>query len=197
MPAPVRPRRHHARGEQPFDLGREKKPVALPGPVRAGDAEAVAPELQPSLALIPQRDGKLPAQPLEHPFLMLFPQVRNDFGVAVGDEAMPARFQLGPPFDVIEQFAVEDDEDAPVLIGDRLLSIRQADNAQPSRGQRHPGSLEEALFVRAAMQKCARHFLMTPSGNGPLPGQINDACNSTHDVYLLVRRCACQATVFL
>ena len=65
-PAPVRPRRDHAGSEQAFDFGGEEQPVALPRPEKRRDPEAVAPELELALSLIPQRDGKLPAQPLPH-----------------------------------------------------------------------------------------------------------------------------------
>ena len=77
------------------------------------------------------------------PSLMLFPKMRNDLRVAVRDQAMPARFQLRALLEIIEQLAVEDHEDAPVLIGDRLLAIRQADDAQPARRQRQPGPMRK------------------------------------------------------
>ena len=136
MPAPVRPRRHHAGSQQRFDLGREEQPVALPRPVERADPEPVAPEQQASLAFVPQRDGKLPAQPLEHSLLMLLPKMRDDFRVAVLHQAMPARFQLRPLFEVVEQLAIEDHDDVRLLIGHRLLAIREADDAQPARRQR-------------------------------------------------------------
>ena len=140
MPAPIRSRRHHAGGEQRLDLRGEEQPVALPRPVERADAEAVAPEHQASLAFVPQRDGKLPAQPLEHSPLMLLPQVRNDFRVAVFDQPMPARLQLRPLFEVVEKLAVEDHDDVALLVGHRLLAIGEADDAQPARGQRDSGS---------------------------------------------------------
>ncbi len=45
--------------------------------------------------LVPQGDGELAAQVVEHPFLVVFPEVRDHLGVAVGGEAMAAAFQLG------------------------------------------------------------------------------------------------------
>ena len=79
---------------------------------------------------------------------MLFPQVRDDLGVAVRDEAVSARFELRAPFDVVEQLAVEDDEDAPVLVGHWLLAVREADDAQPSRSQRRFPAAREILLHR-------------------------------------------------
>ena len=65
---------------------------------------------------------------------MIFPQMGNDFGVAVRDEAMAFRGQFLAPLDVIEQLAVEDHEEAAVFVCHRLLAIGQSDNAQPARG---------------------------------------------------------------
>ncbi len=70
------------------------------------------PRVKLPFALVPQGDGELAAQALEHAFLMLFPKVRNDFRVAVRDQAMAARLQLRPLLEVIEELAVEDHEDA-------------------------------------------------------------------------------------
>jgi hypothetical protein len=60
---------------------------------------------------------------------MIFPQMRDDFGIAVGDEPVSSLFQLFSPLDVIEQFAVEDYEGAAVFVGDGLLAVGEADNA--------------------------------------------------------------------
>src|SRR5450759_548999 len=85
------------------------------------DAEAVPSKSQLMPMHVPQGHGELAAHALEHAFLILFPKVRNDFRVAVGDQAMSAPCQLRPPLNVIEQLAVEDHKHAPVFIGDRLL----------------------------------------------------------------------------
>jgi hypothetical protein len=58
--------------------------------------------------------------------------MRDDFRVAVLHEAMPAGFQLRALFEMVKQFAIEDRDDLPILIGHGLLAIREADNAQPA-----------------------------------------------------------------
>ena len=90
-PAQVRPGGDHPGGQQRLDLGGKEQPVALPAPVERGDAEAVAREQELAPALIPEREGKLPAQLLEHALLIFLPQVREDLRVAVRDQPMPAR----------------------------------------------------------------------------------------------------------
>lgn len=177
----VRPRRHHAGCQQGFDLGGEQQPVALPRPVERADPEPVAPEQQASPALVPQRDGKLPAQPLEHAPLMLLPKVRDDFRVAVLHQPMPARFQLRPFFEVVKQLTIEDHDDTRLLIGHRLLAIREADDAQPARGQRDSRLKKEAFFVRAAMHYGTRHSPHDFVRHGSLLGEINNACYAAHE----------------
>ncbi len=163
--AQIGPGRHHARGEQRLDFRCEEKAVALPRPVERRDAEAVAPELELALALVPKRDRKLPAEPLPHLHRMLLPHVRNDLGVAMGDQPMAAARQLGAPFEVIEKLAIEHDRDAPVFVGHGLLAIRQADDAQPPRSQRDAGTIQKAFLVRAAMHDGTRHFFDDALGN--------------------------------
>ena len=113
-------------------------------------------------------------------FLTLFPKVRNDFRVAMGVQAMPARCQLRALLEVIEQLAVEDHEDAPVLVGHRLLAVRQADDAEPPRGQCQPGPMEKALLVRAAMHQRSRHPFDHALGHRPPATKIHDARDATH-----------------
>src|SRR4030095_7680773 len=102
-------------------------------------------------------DGKLSAQSFEHPLPALLPEMRNVLGIAVRDEAMPARFQVGSLFDIIKQLTVKDDKGAPVLIGHRLLPIRETDDAKPARRHDDPRPPVIPLFVRAAMHDGIRH----------------------------------------
>jgi hypothetical protein len=95
----------------------------------------------------------------EHAFLIFFPEVWDDFGVAVCHQAMPARFELCPLLRVIEKLTVKNDRYAPVFVGDRLLAISQADNTEPSRPQDHAWALKVTLLVRAAMNYRLRHPL--------------------------------------
>jgi hypothetical protein len=55
--------------------------------------------------------------------------MRNDFGVTMSDESMAFRGKILASLDVIEQFAVEDHENAAVFVCHRLLAISQSDNA--------------------------------------------------------------------
>jgi hypothetical protein len=102
-------------------------------PVERADAEAVAGQHQPFAAAVPQGQGELPPQPLEHPFLAILPEMGDHLRVAVGAEAVAARLQLGLFLGVVEEFTVVDDVNGSVLISDRLPAVRQADDAEPAR----------------------------------------------------------------
>src|SRR5438874_11749430 len=92
--AQVGPGLDHPGSEQGLDLGRKQQPVALPCPEEWADAETVAAENDPLPAFVPEREGELAAQPLEHLLFVFFPQVWDDFRIAMRGEAMAARFQF-------------------------------------------------------------------------------------------------------
>src|SRR5688572_4540356 len=120
---------------------------------------------------------------------MFLPKMRNNFRVAVLHQAMPARFQLRPFFEVVKQLTIEDHNNILVLIGYRLLTIREADNAQPARRQRDAGLKKETLFVRAAMHEGSRHFLHDFGWDNSLLDQIDHACDAAHmNLLYVVRR---------
>jgi hypothetical protein len=99
----------------------------------------------------------------------LLPEVGDDLRVAVGDEVMSAPRQLDASLDVIEQLAVENDKNAPVFIGDGLLAIGKADDAESSGGQGKTGAMKEALFVRTAMHESVGHALDDALGHRASP----------------------------
>lgn len=69
----------------------KKQPVSLPRPVKRADPEAVATEGELVAVLVVKGDGELSAQAFEHFFLTLFPQMGDDFRVAMRVKAMTAR----------------------------------------------------------------------------------------------------------
>jgi hypothetical protein len=179
-PFAIGPWRDHPGGEQALDFRGKKQPVALPAPKEWRNPKPIASEMQLPLPHIPERNGELATELLPCRFAMLFPKMRNDLGVAVRDEAMALRSQLFAPFDVIEQLAVEDDEQAAIFVRHRLVAVRQSDNAQAARGQGDARLLEKPHLIRTAMDDCARHLLHHPGRRWPFPGQIDDPCDAAH-----------------
>ena len=132
--SPIRPRRDHAGREKAFDFGGEKQlPAVAVAPHRIEertDADPVSCQHQDVLFRVPEAEGELAADMLEHAVAVLFPQVRQQLRVAVRAEAVAAGFEVGTHLGVLEQFAVVHDCDGTVLVGDRLPAVCQADDAQ-------------------------------------------------------------------
>ena len=132
------------------------------------------------LVLVPEGDGELTAQVIEHPLLVVFPGVRNQLGIAVGPELMAATFQPGLGFGVVEELAVEDDVNAAVLVADGLPAVAEANDAEPARGQPQPGTLQVAVLVRPSVDQTVGHGAQTTRGQGDPVHQVNHAGDSTH-----------------
>ena len=61
-----------------------------------------------------------------------------------------------------------------------LLPIRQADNAEPARGQSHTRPMKESLFIRATMNQRPSHAFDHAFGHHSPSGQIHHTSNATH-----------------
>jgi hypothetical protein len=75
---------------------------------------------------------------------------------------MPVGFQLGARFKVVEELTIKDYCHTPVFVGDRLLAVRQADDAESARSQRQTRALKVAFFVGAAVKNRLRHLFDDP-----------------------------------
>ena len=71
---------------------------------------------------------------------------------------MPFCFQLRAKLDVVENLAVEDDPQRLVLVGDRLLSAAQVNDAQPGAAQPHALIAVNAELVRPAVANHRQHL---------------------------------------
>ena len=145
------------------------------------DPQAVATEDQRAVSVIVKREGKLPVEPIEHRFAVLFPHVNEDFRVGMGRKAMPLGLEQLTLLDEVEDFAVEHDHDGFVFVEDRLLSIGQTDDREPARGEGDARRLVETLFVRATVYDGIRHSLERMMRETSLAAQIDQACDAAHN----------------
>jgi hypothetical protein len=106
--------------------------------------------------------------------------MRDDFRVAVFHQAMAASLEFPPPFEMVEQLAVENRMNVPILVENWLLAIGEADDAQAPRTQGKSRSVEVALFVRAAMDDRTSHPTNNFVRHGLLSGELENACDSAH-----------------
>jgi acyl transferase domain-containing protein/NADPH:quinone reductase-like Zn-dependent oxidoreductase/acyl carrier protein len=170
----------HAGGEEGFDFGGEEEPIALARPVDRADSEAIAGEKERAGGFVPEGDGKLSAEAFEHPELVFFPEVGNDFGIAGFFEVMPAFFEIAALLEMIEEFTIEDRRDTGGFVGHGLLSIGEADDAQSAGSEPEALAEKVAFFVGATMTDCRGHSPERFFGNSPLLGEIDNTCDAAH-----------------
>ena len=170
--------------QQALDLRSEQEPLAgrttLPGPVERADAEAVACQNELPAVLIPQGQGKLAPQMLEHARAVILPEVGNHLGVAVGPEVMAPALQLGTQLRIIEQLAVVDHGHAVIFIADRLPAVGQSDNAEPPRCQTEPWLFQVAVFVGTAVDQGIGHGRQQALRQLPSSRQVHNSCDPAH-----------------
>ena len=94
---------------------------------------------------------------------------------------MPLRFELGLHFGIVEELAVEDGDDGAVFVVDRLLAVREADDAEPAIGEPDAGLFEIAVLIGPAMDDGVGHARQGAGRNGAGAGEIDDACDAAHE----------------
>src|SRR3954471_5370694 len=93
--------------------------------------QTVAGEEEAALVPVPDGEGEHPAQALGKLLAPLLVPVDQDLGVAVALEDVALGNQLALEIEEVVDLAVEDDPDAPVLVGHRLRAGgREIDDRQ-------------------------------------------------------------------
>src|SRR5208337_3141769 len=109
--------------------------------------------------------------------------MNDDFGVAVGVEAMAAAFEFGAEFGKVVNFAVEDDPGAAVFVEDRLMAAGEINDAEAPHPKSRAVLDEDALVVRTAVDDLVAHVPYESFGDIAHPGWTNDSSDSTHDLF--------------
>ena len=167
-----------ARGQR-LELRREHEVLAV-AVVERLDPEAVAREHEPAPLRVPHRDREHAPQPLGEARPVLLVEVDEHLGVGVRRaEAMAGRLELRPQLGVVVDLAVLDDDDPPVLVGDRLVAALEVDDREPPRGQ--PGLAEHHLAraVGPAVHERVAHGAQQRGIDGP-PVSADDAADPAH-----------------
>lgn len=165
-------------------FGGEEQPigvvVAANGVEERADARAVAGQYDFVRAAIPHADRELPLEVVEELLAMVFPEVRDEFGIGVRAEGVALAFEFAASLGVVEELAVEDGPHALVFVGDGLLPVRESDDRQPAVGDVESGSLEVTVFVRAAVVDGLRHRGHDADGRRPLAAQVEHPRDPAH-----------------
>ena len=139
--------------EDCLQLGAEVDFVTALGDVERFDADAVARQHQTPRRLFPQRHGKHAAQARETLRIPLDESVENGFGIGTGVKAVTKLFELAAQFQVIVDFAVEDDGGVTIGRSHGLIAQCEVDYFEAGGGEGNLGSFEDALAVGSAMDK--------------------------------------------
>ena len=137
--------------------------------------EVIAGEKELPRRSVPKRKGKHPTQMIDARLAILLVEVENHFDVRSRPETVPPAFEVSPKFRTVVDFAVTDELQGLVLVGDRLGAAFEIDDAQPRVAQRHTVILEESHTVRPPVRKRIGH---TADRTAALPG--DDTYDSAH-----------------
>ena len=184
-------RRHGVEREEPFErvevdvtarqraqLRRELEAVVLDAVVERLDPVAVAREHEPALASVPDRDREHAAQPLRERQAPLLVRVRDHLGVAVRAEAVAGARELVRELRVVVDLAVLHDDDASVLVRDRLVAGVEVDDREAPRGEPDRAVDERAVRVGAAVNERRAHRREPLGIRGASGGR--DSANPAH-----------------
>ena len=165
---------------QAFQLAGEVEAGARLRVVKRLLAEAIAHQQDLLLLRIPDAVREHAAQLVQAVGAFLFIEVDDGFGVAVGAEAMALGDELLAQFLVVVDLAVEDDPDAAVFVGDRLVTGAEIDDAEAAHADAAGPVGVDAFVIRPAMAD--------EVGHGPDVGNLGAAVaqkksrNPTHGI---------------
>src|SRR5467141_2135187 len=194
-------RRHAGRNpatcHQRADFGGEQKSPVGARIIERLDAQSIARDENSRVARgipgsagstsVPNGEGEHPAEFAEALFAPFLVGVNDDFGVGMGAKRMAASFERATQLPEIVDLAVEDDGDVVGFVEYGLVTAGKVNDTEAAHSERHGGSDEQPVFVRAAMPERLHH----PARNGfGLIGAFksNDATNSAHPALLYLER---------
>src|SRR5690606_6589620 len=129
----------------------------MPGVEKWPHAHPVAGKQHASSAAVPKSKGEVAIEARQAFVAIGGIELEQDFRIAAGAEAVSARLQLVPQLDIVEDLAVEGDDDVAVLARHRLLTVHKADDRETDMGKPDAGDRERAAPVRPAMGNRIRH----------------------------------------
>jgi hypothetical protein len=137
--------------EDGLEFRAEQEIFAAPRDVKRLDAHAVARKHQALFRRGPDGDREHAAKPGKAGGVPFEKAVQHGFGVGAGVEAVAARFEFRAHFQMVVNFAVEDDDGIAIRGENRLVAGIEVDDFQAGGAERDEVSLEHTLLVGAAM----------------------------------------------
>src|SRR5437667_1193305 len=143
------------------------------------NADPVAREHQAAARGVPQRNRELAVQLVDEVEALLLVGMDGRLGVAAGLEDMPADFEIGAQFDVVENFSVEGDPDAAVFVTQGLAAGAQIDDRQTAVAEADAGRLVIAFRVGPPMRQRTCHASQGRPVNGAFV-EMPESRNAAH-----------------
>jgi hypothetical protein len=151
------PARRHTGGEERLHLGGEIERATVPGIEQRLDAEPVARSEEQTVALVEQDKGEFAAQTVQALRTEIFVEMKRNLAVGAGPQAVTG--SLKRPLDrlIAVELAIDDDPCPFVLAGDRLVSRRKIDDAEPRMAEADTAVRRDPIAppIRATMMKAA------------------------------------------
>jgi hypothetical protein len=139
----------------------------------------VAREQQPTPPPVPDREGEHPAELGDHAFAVLFVEMDQRLGIGAGAEPVPLGHQRRAELLVIVDLAVEDQQDAAVLVAHRLMPAGDVHDAEAAHPQAHVAFHEAAPVVRPAVRDGVAHPPDLGLGDRTVAQATDDAAHLT------------------
>jgi hypothetical protein len=115
------------------------------------DAHTIAGQHDTVLRFHPQCDGEHTAEARETLLIPLDEGTEHSFSIGVGLKAVAALLEFTANFEVIVDFAVEDDTGVAIFRKDGLIAAVEIDDLEAGRSHREQTGLEDTQLVRATM----------------------------------------------
>src|SRR5215216_917071 len=143
--------------EDGFDFRSEDEQAINNRVVKRVDAEMIAGQKEPPVIAVVNDKGKLAIDLVEEVDAMLLVQMKQDFDVRFGPEAMAFLDQYFLQLGVIEDLAVAHQNYRAVFVVERLVTTLQIDNAQTPEPQPYMMIRKISGRVGATMDQFVRH----------------------------------------
>jgi hypothetical protein len=116
---------------------------------------------------------------------VFFVEVNQDFGVGVRAENVTASFEAATQFLIVINFAVEDNVDGFVFVGQWLSAAFEIDDRQTAMDKTDAASSKSAFTVRSAMRNSIPHLRQQFCADRSIGIRVKDTGNATHNLTLL------------
>jgi len=176
----IKRQRHGGMDGHGLDLGPENERTFANGIVQWPDTDPVAGEEEFALERVPDGDAELAVEPAQAGRPFLFVVMQEDFGVAMRRQTVAVRQQLFAEFGVVEDFAVVNDPETSVLVGDGLLAATKVNDAKAGVAKADVVVEVDAELVGSAMADHGQHAPEQSLGGRFSGAKIQITGNAAH-----------------